>query len=102
MEGEDALRDGLEARNSFHFVSLNVDGEELVAVGERTVVVAENEGVGDGSVDLIGTDKVSYVNMIVRSKGLNGDVVRVPGFIEKDVETCTANTATSDAPVGGD
>ncbi|KAK8509966.1 hypothetical protein V6N11_028973 [Hibiscus sabdariffa] len=36
-------------------------------------------------LDPIGTDKVSYVNMVVGSNGLDEDVARVSGFIDKDV-----------------
>ncbi|KAK8696083.1 hypothetical protein V6N13_001222 [Hibiscus sabdariffa] len=62
--------------------AVDVDEDEFVVVGEHTNASAEKEGVGP--------------------KSLDEDVVRVPEFIDKDVETCTANTATSDAPVGGD
>ncbi|KAL4379192.1 hypothetical protein GQ457_02G013740 [Hibiscus cannabinus] len=63
---------------------MDIDGEELVVVGECTDVVAEKECVGDGFFDPTVTNKFSYANMVFKSKGLNGDVARVPRFIDKD------------------
>ncbi|KAK8557729.1 hypothetical protein V6N13_008115 [Hibiscus sabdariffa] len=65
--------------------TMDADGDEFVVVGECTDVAEEKEGVGDGHVASIGNDKVSLENMVVGSKGLNGDVARVPRFIDKDV-----------------
>ncbi|KAK8670199.1 hypothetical protein V6N13_104958 [Hibiscus sabdariffa] len=73
--------------------AMDADEDEFLVVGERINVAVENEGVGDGHVAPIGTEKVSYANMVVESKGLDEDVAR---------ETCSTNTATSDVPVHGD
>ncbi|KAK8491035.1 hypothetical protein V6N12_046218 [Hibiscus sabdariffa] len=65
--------------------AMDADEDEFLVVGERINVAVENEGVGDGHVAPIGTEKVSYANMVVESKGLDEDVARVLGLIDKDV-----------------
>ncbi|KAK9025092.1 hypothetical protein V6N11_064989 [Hibiscus sabdariffa] len=66
--------------------AMDADEDEFLVVGERINVAVENEGVGDGHVAPIGTEKVSYANMVVESKGLDEDVARVLGLIDKDVK----------------
>ncbi|KAL4279098.1 hypothetical protein GQ457_09G000230 [Hibiscus cannabinus] len=61
--------------------------DEFIVVGECTGSIAEKEGVGDGHIAPIGTDKVSYTNVFFISNGLDGDVTKILGFIDKDVVT---------------
>ncbi|KAK8487626.1 hypothetical protein V6N11_061610 [Hibiscus sabdariffa] len=61
--------------------AMNVGGDKFVVMSERTDAAAEKEGVGDGHIVPMDTDKISYTNIIVGSKGLDGDVARVLKFI---------------------
>ncbi|KAK8649092.1 hypothetical protein V6N13_129828 [Hibiscus sabdariffa] len=72
------------------------DGEGLVAV--------EKKGVLGWFVVPTDTGKVSYANMVIRSKDLNGDVAKVSKFINKNVIIMRriAYTATLDALSDGD